>query len=160
MAFLPGELTADDLNEALGRHAYKAADETINNVGAVQNDNDLALAVDANGVYSLYLYVVYSSGTTPDFLCDFSAPSGTTFEASFFNYQPGTVAWAATGALGAVSGLAGTGANVPLIIRATVFVAATAGTLQWRWAQNTANASDTIVRKGSRLTLVKLNASN
>lgn len=158
--FSPGILTADQLNAALGLQAYKSADETVNNSATLQNDNDLAVDVEANGVYSLHLYLVYSSGATPDFKIDFTAPSGTTFEASFFDYNGGSFAWGATSALGSVTGLAGTGANAPFILRATVFVGGTAGTVQLRWAQNTANASDTIVRKGSRLTLVKLNASN
>lgn len=157
VTFNPGQiLEADDLNAALGIRKYKTADETVNNSTTFQNDDHLFAPVEANAVYSLDLYVVYSSGATPDFKQVFTAPAGTTLEASFFDYNGGAFAWAATGALGSVTALAGTGANAPFIIRGTLFVGGTAGTLQWQWAQNAANASDTIVRKGSRLILVRL----
>lgn len=157
VTFNPGQvLEADDLNAALGIHRYKTADETISATTTLQNDDHLFAPVEANAVYSLYLTVLYQSGTTPDFKQAFTAPAGTTFESSWFLYNPGTVALGTTGALGSVTGLAGTAANVPFILSATVFVGGTAGTVQWQWAQNTSDAGSTIVRKGGRLTLIKL----
>lgn len=156
--FVAGQdLTADDLNwYARGLHAYKSADETVNNSATFQNDDHLFVSVQANGVYDLFLYAVYSSGGTPDFKEQFTAPAGAALEASFFDTNGGAFQWSATGALGAVTALAGTGANAPFVIRATLFMGGNSGTLQWQWAQNTANASDTIVRKGSRLSLLRL----
>lgn len=157
VTFNPGQvLEADDLNAALGIHKYKTADETISATTTLQNDDHLFASVEANAVYGLILTVMYQSGTTPDFKQAFTAPAGTTFESGWFLYNPGTIGFGATGALGSVTGLGGTGANVPFMLSATVFVGGTAGTLQWQWAQNTSDAGSTIVRKGSRLTLVRL----
>lgn len=158
--FLPDTLDADSLNDALGRHAYKDVDEQITASTTFHDDLDLAVAVDANGVYRVLIEGLYQSGTTPDFKQQFTAPSGSSFESSYFLYNPGTVAMLATGALGSVTGLGGTGANVPFMLSATLFVGGTPGTLQWQWAQNTSDAGATIVRKGSRLTAWKMNFSN
>lgn len=158
--FLSGQrLTAAQLEALLPLWKTKTATETVNNSATLQNDDTLFVSVAANTVYNFESRIIHNSGTTPDFKAGWTYPSGLTM---LYNR------------LGV--GLAG-GGNVHLLFASnettsilddgfaadrsfmmwgTVTVGATAGTLQFQWAQNTANASDTSVLAGSYLKLTKV----
>ncbi|GIH07504.1 hypothetical protein Rhe02_55710 [Rhizocola hellebori] len=137
----------------------KTSIETVNNSAVLQNDDVLFLPVLANTVYHMEMRVIQNSGTTPDFKAGWTYPSGLTM---LYNR------------LGV--GLAG-GGNVHLLFNSDqttsilddgfaadrsfmmwgyVAVSTTPGTLQFQWAQNTANASNTSVLPGSYLKLTKV----
>jgi hypothetical protein len=82
----------------------------------------------------------------------FSVPSGTTFIGSSISQADGIDQVTATGFQPA-----GTGANQTIVIKGTVISSSTAGNVVFRWAQNTATASDTKVLAGSYLEYKKLN---
>ena len=139
--------------EAAPLFALKTSDETVNNSSALQNDDALFLTVAVNTTYDLELWVLQSSGATPNFKLDFTLPAGATWRGGHFdcnNTQIGIMTTAA------VSGVTGTGADAYVMLKALISIGGTAGTVQLRWAQNTANASNTIVRANSRLKLVPL----
>jgi len=159
---LAGELPDADkflalLTELRPLTARKTADETVNNSATLQNDNDLAWAVEADTVYDLRLLLGMNSGTTPDFRLAWTYPTGLTM---FWS----TIAKNASAVVAITDGLIetttatydGQGARSPIYIDGLVVVGGTPGTLQLQWAQNTANASDTKVLAGSYGTLSKI----
>lgn len=134
--------------------ARKTSDETVNNSTTLQDDNELFVSVAANQVYKLHLMVGYSSGTTPDFKINFSLPSGATMpRSSFITGGTGAAVQHGTFTGASVVGIDGQGSDASLQIWGTVVMGSTAGTVTLQWAQNTLNASDTIVRSGSTLEL-------
>lgn len=135
--------------------AYKSGDETVNNSSALQNDDHLSIPVAAGAVYYGELAFMFTSQAAAGLKTDFTAPAGATMEnAAFLTRVSGTTVYDPTSTLGAVSGLTGTGAKIPVFIPFTLFTVSS-GTLQFRWAQNTANASNSIVHKGSSLILTR-----
>lgn len=128
----------------------KTADETVNNSAVYQNDDHLFKAVLANTTYKCNLDIQFSSTAVANFKIDFTIPAGATIYVPSFH---ATIAYNVAGPNCAVTGVSGVGAGVPLPFRAwfTLVVGATAGTLQLRWAQNTAQVSNTVVYLGSSL---------
>lgn len=132
----------------------KSADETVTSSTTLQDDNELAIAVRADAAYRVELHLVYSSGTTPDFKFGWSYPSGATMAVGAYETFGGTFngfAQVETDTPPA-DGLA---ANEPLWLTGALFTSSTAGTLTFRWAQNTSDPGNTIVRKGSYLALTR-----
>jgi len=149
--------TLEALGIAVPRIVYKASNETINNTATLQSDNDLVVPLVADGIYILQLIVGYIASATAGFKCAFTAPSGTTFEIGHYLAKVGaTTNYENTGALLAVSGFTGTGAAIPLMLEATVFVGGTSGNATWTWAQNMAHASDCTVLKGSYIQTIRV----
>jgi hypothetical protein len=133
----------------------KAADEIVNTNATFQNDDDLACSIAANGVYLLELEFGYFSGTTPDLKTTFTGPAG----------MGGTLtAWSTSDASASANSLSptstivfdGTGAEEIGRIYGRITTGATAGTLQWQWAQNASNASNTAIRPGSWMRLSRI----
>lgn len=131
----------------------KSADETISSSASLQDDNELAIAVRADASYRVELHIVYNSGTTPDFKFGWSFPSGATMSVG---------AYETFGAFGGFAQIQtdtppadGLGADEPLWLTGGLFTSSTAGTLTFRWSQNTSDASNTTVRKGSYLCLTR-----
>ncbi|MEU6635700.1 hypothetical protein [Streptomyces rochei] len=143
-----GNLTVSGVGQI--QFARKTADESVASSTTLQNDQHLKLPVAANAVYSLFLMCVFSGGTTGDLKCDWAVPSGAVLR---WSDQTG------------VSGLhsdvdvwnapSGT-TQVAFQIWATVVTSSTAGTVQFRWAQNTSDATATIVRTNSSLQLTRV----
>lgn len=142
----------------VGQHiiARKTADETVNNSSAFQNDDVLLASVVANAVYLARLHIMYNSGTTPDFKYQFTVPAGTTLPAWSFIGTTGAAVSFNAASSGGVSGLGGTGADQPVDSWGVIITSGTAGTVQVQWAQDVANASNTIVRAGSYLELIRI----
>lgn len=136
---------------------YKTAAETVNNSSALQNDDDLLVPVDANAYYRGEIWLSFTSAAAAGFKLDFTAPAGATMEASgFLVVVSGATTFAATSTLGAVGGIVSTGSAVPYLGKFTLVTGANAGTLQFRWAQNSAHASNTTVNAGSCLKLDRI----
>lgn len=147
------------ITESIITYAYKATDETVNNSSTVQNDDDLVLAVEANQVYVIELSLHVSTGGTPDFKYCFAATATST------GHRQGNAssASAANGKL--LMGKADLTTELAHLVSAdpeflnivgVIIVGATAGTLQLKWAQNTADVSDTKVKAGSWMKLTKV----
>lgn len=150
-----GILLAAELNEDLRRvaplWADKLVDETINNNATLQDDDDLIIPVEANTTYWCMLDATVLSGATPDWKCDFVAPAAATLTNWKFLQSTGVgAAYGICGASGSL-GISTAGVDVGVNIWGRLVTSSTAGNLRLRWAQNTANASDTTVRAGSSL---------
>lgn len=138
----------------------KTADETVNGSASLQNDNDLSFSIGANETWQFTLMFKMTTASTPGFKWLFTVPSGATARGNA-NVTTGT-----TGIYGLSSadidlttggGSTGAGsANNLYIVSGYVANSSTPGTVRLQWAQQTSNASDTIVKRGSTLTAIRV----
>lgn len=128
----------------------KTADESLSSTTTLQNDDALLWAVRTGAVYIMHLWVLYNSGTTPDFKLGFSVPAGTTMAWGWFGSDP-TPAVVNAGPYSESSSTAagGIGANQWLHAHGFITTAGTAGNVNFQWAQNTSDGTSTTVRAGS-----------
>jgi hypothetical protein len=133
----------------------KTTNETVNNSTTLQNDDELFIAVEASVTYDFEAEIIYNSGATPDLKFGWTFPSGLTMFYAVYAAGGGTF-------LGyneietSVPAVDGAGAAVGVLLKGTVIVSSTAGTLQLQWAQNALNASNTIVQAGSYIRLRRI----
>jgi len=133
-----------------------------NTGSAVQNDDHLFITLGANETWDFEAFIIATStASNPDIKVTFTAPTG----------AGTTLIWTAEKQEGANLEIAslvtasGTernftiGANATIIFRVkgVVATAGTAGSLQFRWAQNTAHGTSTTVLANSFLKATKLN---
>ncbi len=146
----------DPINERTALFVLKGSDEIVNNSTTLQNDNELVLAVVANATYLLSCQMIQNSGATPAFKLDLTMPAGATWKPGWFTCGASAAA-EQTGVMStpAINGVTGAGADAFVKFEAVVVISSTSGNIQVRWAQNTANASDTTVRAGSWLELAR-----
>lgn len=143
-------------------HKYKAADQTVNNSAVLVVDDTLQFPLLVNGKYSFELYLQFTTNSTADFKFRTVGPAAPTLVSiERRHWVPNTVvdvnALDAAFSAGdvAIDGAAGT---VGLIhMRGLIYNGANAGTFSINWAQNTANASNTIVKAGSFVRAFRLN---
>jgi hypothetical protein len=135
--------------------ARKTVDETVNNSATLQNDDELFVAVEASLTYDFEAEIFYNSGTTPDFKFGWTFPAGLTMTYSVYA-AGGAVFLGYSEIQTSVPVIDGQGAAVAALLKGTVIVFSTAGTLQLQWAQNTANASNTVVAAGSYIRLRRI----
>lgn len=163
--FLAGQtLTAGTLEQLVPLRARKSADQTLTpSSTTLQNVSELSVSVSASTNYDFEAVFLYDTGTTPDIKLAFTFPAGATL-----SYGPGgylatginfesfftAVHRQASGTSFAVGGL-GAGTVAGVHVQGTLIVSTTAGTFQVQAAQNTSNASDTIVKADSRIRLTK-----
>lgn len=145
----------DQVESKIPRIAYKSSDEIVNNSAVFQNDEELLMSLAASARFRFFCRLLYNSGTTPDLKFQWTYPSGTTMlytglctVAGAFNQFQFTEA-----AGGSIDGVA---ANTAALLFGTITTSSTPGTLTLQWAQNTANASDTTLRAGSFLEVVRI----
>lgn len=134
----------------------KTADETVNNSTTFQADNHLVTySVLANKTYRFTFFGVFSSGATPDFKWRLVMPSGATARVSGRSRVGGTFATQDPGAAGGVV-FAGDGADADFQATGYIVTSSTPGSVSLEWAQNTADASNTILRQGTELTVTEV----
>lgn len=156
---LPASHLATRFTEVTPLYSFKTANNTaVNNSTVLVNDSDLFWAVAASTTYEFVLTVIYSSNATANFKWALTFPSATV---SFGNVAPaiggGALITAQSGyTSGTAIGIGGAAFDQSLHIRGTIAVSSTAGTLQFQFAQNTANVSDSFTRLGSFGTLRKV----
>jgi hypothetical protein len=131
----------------------KTVDETVNNSATMQDDDQLFFAVGANETWTYRFVVQGNSGTTPDFKFAVTAPGGATCVVAYSDPE-GATSVSGLGCGISTGVIPGNGANDLYEITGTVTNGSTAGMVHLQWAQNTATASNTIVRTGSYVTAV------
>jgi hypothetical protein len=147
--------------------AIKSADETVTNSTSLQDDNHLFLSVAANAVYKLDLCLFYDGPTNADLKMTWTVPSGTGMTWGIDTVDPSAttstpfpisrgVNTSPTTQMVLGTPTDGSGWWVNGLISGVLRVGGTAGTLQLRWAQNTANAIATTVHTDSTLELRRL----
>lgn len=127
----------------------KASDEVVNNSTTLQDDDELAVAVEANKTYVVQLHLGYKAGTTSHIKVGWSGPSGATLDWSAHQDAEGPPFASISETLRA-RGTAGVGERATWMTGVLV-TSASAGTLQMRWAQESAVVEATTVLAGSYL---------
>lgn len=122
----------------------KTADETISNDTVLQDDGQLKFTVPANSVYYFIQLVKFISTAVADIKMNWSLPAAASIE---YQTQASGTTYTTAGNLV----LSGTGGNIVRTLNGIVIIGATAGEVQYRWAQQTAEVSDTKVLKDSCL---------
>lgn len=152
-------VTAPSSGGNVAKIVRKTADETVNNSSTLQNDDHLLLALASSEVWKFEFWLMYTSGSTPDFKAAITVPASATLvwetlgatDTSSVVYGAATITASGTSRDFASS----TGTRF-LKITGIVANSTNAGNLQLQWAQNTATVSDTIVLTNSTLTAWKL----
>lgn len=136
----------------------KTADEIVNNSDILQDDDELFLAVGANEIWSVFLYLIATTGVDPDFKFAFTVPVGgsislvthgdigSSSQQAVVTERDGTIAMHWWGAF----------TNGVILVWGRYVGGANAGNLQLQWAQNTADVSDTKVLANSFLKCTRI----
>jgi hypothetical protein len=132
--------------------AAKAADETVNNSAAYQDDDDLTFAVKSGETWAVTLSLIFSTGTTPQLKVQMASPGGSTGRMMATSQYSSTQAIATLNVIGSgVRFQLGSAASQYAAIIDAYVTAGADGNVTVQWAQFTANASDTTVHAGSFL---------
>ncbi len=151
------EVTADDLNALAPLYINKSSDESVTNSVVMQNDNDFVLSFGAGQTWIVELYVEFQSvSATPDVQMDWLVSGGLTIPSRHFLGVPAgetdvsastAVALQVRDDTSDVSAAVVTSTTSRASIREVLkMTTTTAGTATFRWAQNTANASATVMK--------------
>jgi len=131
----------------------KTTDEGVASSITVQDDDALALSIGANEVWEFEAYVIVTAATsTPDFKFDFTTPSGATINwtAAFVDGTSAAVQSGLVEASATSRSFDVTGAAIDImLVKGIVVNSTTAGTLQFRFAQNTSDANAITVKANS-----------
>lgn len=147
---------SDDLPFSGLLEIRKPSDESVTSSTTLQDDDDLIVDLDtANATYFIEgLILASSSSDVPDIKIAFTVPSGATMDIAYISSRGSTFNH---GELLETSGTASItipidNANVTVImVRGTVKLGSTTGTLKLQWAQATSSATATTVKEGSFL---------
>lgn len=138
--------------------AVKTVDETIISNGTYQDDDHLFLTVEAGATYVYNAKGAFSTSATADWRFQFSVPSGT-FSAAYFEYFNDTNAMVRASysnpTTGGTAGFQGKATDSPFEVGGVFTCGVTGGNMTFQWAQDVSNASNTIVRAGSRFTAIR-----
>lgn len=127
---------------SLAKTVRKSANETVNNSAVMQDDDELLFAVAANTSYYFELFLIVLSQAAADIKLSFTMPAG-----GAVNFQIGTSEYTAAD----TPSVSTDGGDQIITIRGIARNSSTAGNCTLQWAQNAADASDTIVKTPSLL---------
>jgi len=155
------DLTASLFNSTVdnaGVMAYQGADSTaVNNSTTLVASTYLTIPVVANGFYMYEDQILYDTNSTADFqyliVCPFSTTNGP-LSRVFLNTSLALTMNADT-SLSTAAGGSAVGTVVP-IKRSGLLAIGVAGNVSIQFAQNTANASNTILKVGSWIRLTRV----
>ena len=139
----------------------KIATETVTNSSTMQNDDHLAIQISTSETWSFTGYMVaFTTSAVPNLKLDFTFPSGATANIGYWANN-GVSSNTVNGALylsGQSSGLIRLGASVdnPILFKGVIANGANSGTLQLRWAQNTANGAGVHSRPNGYISGVRI----
>lgn len=147
-------ITAASLASLAPLAAFKFADQntgTSSGSTALVNDSDLALDLEADGVYSGIALIVYSASAPAGYKFGWTLPAGAVLAWDPYPYQGSGTQNALTASNTPTATATGTSSNLSFKIVWDVRMGAAAGTLQWQFAQGTSDASNCWTRAGSKL---------
>lgn len=136
------------------KRIYKSADETVNNSSTLQDDNELTFSIGANEVWAFTLCLLATSETTPNLRYKFTVPSGADYIMMPFYYS-GSVGTNASSSYAFIGTDGDPFTNVDFA-HGVVRNSSNAGSVQLQWSQDVAEASNSIVRRGSYIIAHKL----
>lgn len=132
----------------------KTADEIVTNSSTVQDDDHLFAAVAANQFMAFKIWLMFEGDTASSNLkLGMNAPAGATFQwtvgGAVYITAAGTTAATITIEQTNTLGVDGSSTERSVTMEGYVLNGGTAGTLQLRWAQNTAEANNTTMKANS-----------
>lgn len=138
----------------------KSADQSVTSSTTLVSDTHLKFAVAANETYifQLWLYT-YAADGTPDIKLTCAGPSGSTvlWSSSQVIFNAGGATTLTVVNTSGVTADLFVDANLRAIqLYGTIANGATAGDLQFQWAQNTSSANSTTVKAGSSIFGIKV----
>jgi hypothetical protein len=167
--WLLGTLNANQIIGGVGSimYVYKTADETVTNSAVLQNDDHLQFSLAAGQTWEvageLQAYDVgYANNANFGLNFAFTVPTGTIMRVYYTGIQDaGGNAILGNGVLN-TSGTAGTieikpANNALLSFRGILITGANSGTVQFKWCQNSANATGTRIAQYSYMRLTRIN---
>ncbi|MGW1938943.1 hypothetical protein [Streptomyces goshikiensis] len=147
--------------EAEVRAAVKTADESVTGSTTLQDDDHLALSVVAGGWYAIEAHLDVEADPAADITIGWSAPASAVLSWTETGISAGN-----TGNIGSIkqsrldvatsSGVGIVAAGSTVRPAGVLRVAATAGTLQLRWAQTVSSGTPTTLKTGSWLRLTRI----
>lgn len=155
------DLTATLFNSTVdnaGVMAYQGADSPpVNNSTTLVASTYLTIPVVANGFYTYEDNIMYDGNSTANFqyliVCPNFSSNGPI--ARLFTSTGGTLTWNADTSLSTAAGGGGVG-TVRAVRRSGLLSIGVTGTVSIQFAQNTANASNTILKIGSWIRLTRV----
>ncbi|MFE7947421.1 hypothetical protein [Streptomyces sp. NPDC057426] len=160
--FLAGmRATADLLTSSQPDVVTKTATESVTSSTTLQDDDELFVSVEANATYVVDMMLIHSSATAGDIKIGWSVPAGASFSwtgqgASNTATSSFTVADSNMAGRNAAESLefgGGAGTATRADVSGTLITSATAGALQFQWAQRVSDATATQVRAGTWLSV-------
>lgn len=151
--------------DSLGVVAWKTATETVTSSTTLQADDQLFLPVVTNAKYIMDMFLVYSgqdAATGGNLKLQFTGPSGATLDWANFGVNTGGLTqYNVVGeaiAAGSPRAVGTNGAGVKMCARpmGTLTTASTSGNLALLWAQNSSNATGTVIHAGTFLRLYRV----
>lgn len=142
----------------------KPSDESVTSSTTLQNDDDFSFSIAANEKVIIHAHLFVSGNSAGDFQWAFNVPSLATGWNSGLRVIDTTASTNNSGAWSAIEDLTDTGfrasgtvtgSTVHVQIDAIVINGANAGTIQFRWAQVTSNATATVVEAGSYMSFTR-----
>lgn len=144
----------------------KYANEIVNNSTSLQNDDDFLIRLDANSIYEVEAKLHVTGNASADFKCDWVVGGGTSQLTTRACIGPATTTADSadndnirttnhnltTSVSYGTDGSAGSAIIEKFLVQTNL----NSGTLQFRWAQNTANASDTTLSASSYIKYTKV----
>lgn len=133
-------------------HKVKQSDETVNSSTQLQDDDELFFTLEPNTAYSYDARLYVETADNADFKWAFNVPSGTIVEVNDQQWEP-DFPYDTLDATTAQQPNFGGGTDESLQLTGRIVTGSEGGTLQFQWAQKTAQGSNTILNSGSSLTL-------
>lgn len=144
-----------DTGEIIPIIVRKTADETVNNSAVLQNDDHLLFAVAANEVWFIHILLLITTTAVADFKYTFTLPTeGSMGIISGFDHDSSSGRLEATSTY--VVGFASDRVNANAYFALYYVGGANAGNIQLKWAQNAAEATNTILLANSCLIAHKI----
>ncbi len=134
----------------------KTADQTVTNSTTLVNDARFELPVGARQTWTLEFRLLFSSSAVANIKWQITIPALATGRLRFAGVGANGLNGESEVAASSVQGASGTGANKLVVFHAHVVMGTTAGDIILQWAQNTAEASNTIVRQDSLLIATRI----
>jgi hypothetical protein len=154
-------ITADGLNQIAPMAAVRSSTQSVASSTTLQADDTLLLQLEADTSYRVDLMLIYEGDTEGDADLQFAlvGPSGSSGYGACIKINPtgGATAIAEVTLQTSVPGSGtkcatlGSGTLAAAWCSMTVVTGADAGTLQLYWAQNTSDATATVMQVGSSL---------
>lgn len=125
----------------------KPSDESLMSDTTLQNDDDFSFEVVANEEGIAEIYLLMSSGATPDFKCNWTVPSGA------YNFAGGQGSGPPSFNSNAENDLTLIGETAEQLYKIWMHyeIGGSGGTVNFQWAQNTSDGGTTIVGQNSVL---------